>query len=357
MIYSKKRKRLLWEADIIANKQKVTIRDIVRATGYSTATVSRVLNHTNQFYSEETRSKIEQAARALGYTPNMYAKVLKTNKANNIAFMVPQMSDFYAKVFSGLQVTANRFGYSVSIYSANNQVEQEELNVRNLCSLLCDGIVVASGFLNPEHLQTLRDTRLPIVSVERIHGADDIPFIGIPDRDAVAQAVGYLLDLGHRKIACFTAPMQYSVLMERYAGYLSAFEMRGLEADPELVFSDPLFEQSGNVEQYYAIKEVLASHTFTAAMAFSDDTAGMLLRAAHDMGICVPADLSVIGFDDNSVAAYFVPSLTTVRQDAHALGCGSAEMILKLISAGHTDGKILTAKLIHRESTAPPREI
>lgn len=346
-----------FKGDMITKKQKVTIRDIVRATGYSTATVSRVLNRTNQFYSDETRAKIEQVAKELGYTPNMYAKVLKTNKTNNIAFLVPQMSDFYAKVFSGLQTTANRFGYSVSIYSSNNQVIQEELNVRNLCSLLCDGIVVASGFLNPDHLQILRATKLPMVSVEQILGEEDIPFIGIPDREAVSQAVGCLLDLGHRKIACFTAPLQYSVLMERYAGYLSAFTEHGFAADPTLVFSDPLFEQSGNIEQYRAIKEVLASHTFTAAMAFSDDTAGMILRAAHDLSIRVPEDLSVIGFDDSSMAAYFVPSLTTVRQDANALGCGAAEMILERIAKGHTDCRILAAELIRRESVAIPRNI
>lgn len=334
----------------------MTIRDIVRATGYSTATVSRVLNHTNQFYSEETRSKIEQAAKELGYTPNMYAKVLKTNKTNNIAFLVPQMSDFYAKVFSGLQITANHFGYSVSIYSSNNQTEQEELNVRNLCSLLCDGIVIASGFLNQDHLQTLRATKLPIVSVEKILGEDDIPYIGITDRDAVSQAVGYLLDMGHREIACFTAPMQYSVLKERYAGYLAAFKMRGLEPDLSLVFSDPLFERSGDAKQYCAIKEVLTSHTFTAAMTFSDDTAGMILRAAHDLNICVPKELSVIGFDDSSMSAYFVPSLTTVRQDAYALGSGVAEMMLDMISTGYTDSRILAARLIHRESTAAPKK-
>lgn len=337
---------------MIANKQKVTIRDIVRATGYSTATVSRVLNHTNQFYSEETRSRIEQAARELGYTPNMYAKVLKTNKTNNIAFLVPQMSDFYAKVFSGLQMTANGFGYSVSIYSANNQAEQEEMNIRNLCSLLCDGIVIASGFLNPDHLQTLRDTKLPMVSVERLLGEEDIPYIGIPDRDVTARAVGHLLDIGHRKIACFTAPMQYSVLKERYAGYLAAFERRGLEPELSLVFSDPLFEHSGDVRQYHAIREVLVSRSFTAAMTFSDDMAGMLLRVAHDLGIDVPNDLSVIGFDDSTMSAYLVPSLTTVRQDAYALGSGVGEMLMELMSTGHTDCRILDAELIHRESIA-----
>jgi len=336
----------------IASQKKVTIRDIVRATGYSTATVSRVLNQTNQFYSIETRSKIEQAAKELGYVPNMYAKVLKTNKTNNIALLVPQMSGFYAGVFSGLQIRTSLSGYSVSIYSANNQVEQEEMNIRSLCGLPCDGIVVASGFLNPEHLQTLRETNLPMISVESMIGADDVPFIGIPDRDATAQAVGHLLNLGHRRIACFTAPLQYSVLKERYAGYLQAFETRGLDADLSLVFSDPLFERSGDVKQYQAIKEVLASHEFTAAMAFSDDTAGMILRAAHDLGISVPDDLSVIGFDDTAVSAYFVPSLTTVRQDAYALGCGAAEMILEVITTGRTASRLLTADLVVRESAA-----
>ena len=132
----------------------MTIRDIVRETGYSTATVSRVLNHTNQFYSNETRTKIEEVAKRLGYVPNMYAKVLKTSITKNIALLVPQMSEFYAEVFSGLQVKANLSGYSVSIYSANNQIQQEEMNIRSLCSLPCDGIVIASGFLNPNHLQT-----------------------------------------------------------------------------------------------------------------------------------------------------------------------------------------------------------
>ena len=341
----------------IAAQKKVTIRDIVRATGYSTATVSRVLNGTNQFYSEETRSKIEQAARELGYVPNMYAKVLKTSITKNIALIVPQMSDFYGEIFSGLQVKANLSGYSVSLYSANNQMNQEEMNIRNICSLPCDGIVIASGFLSPDSLISLRTTNLPMVSVEYIMGAEDVPFIGIPDRKATAEAVGYLLDIGHRKIACFTAPMQYSVLKERYAGYLSAFEARGLNHDPSLVFSNPLFERSGDVQQYLAIKDVLSTHEFTAAMTFSDDTAEMLMRAAHDLGISVPDDLSVIGFDDRPTSAYFVPSLTTVRQDAYALGYGAGEMIFELISTGQTSSRLLDANLIQRESSSSPKAI
>ena len=83
----------------------------------------------------------------------------------------------------------------------------------------------------------------------------------------------------------------------------------------------------------------------------------MILRAAHDLSIRVPEDLSVIGFDDSSMAAYFVPSLTTVRQDANALGCGAAEMILERIAKGHTDCRILAAELIRRESVAIPRNI
>ena len=340
----------------MANRKKVTIQDIVRATGYSTATVSRVLNRTNQYYSSKTRTEIEQAAKELGYTPNLYAKVLKTNKSNNIALLVPQMSGFYAGVFGGLQVAANRCGYSVSIYSSDNLPSQEEANVRNICSLPCDGIVVASGFLNPEHLQQLRMTGLPMVAVEQILGGEDIPFIGIPDREVTARAVGHLLELGHRRIACFTAPMQYSVLKERYAGYLAAFEAQGLQPEPSLVFSDPLFERSGDEEEYRAVKAVLEQHDFTAAMTFSDDTARILLRAAHDLGIRVPEDLSVIGFDDSPVSAYLIPALTTVRQDAHALGCGAAEMLLELLSDGQTACRTLAAQLVERESTAPPPE-
>lgn len=339
----------------MANRKKVTIQDIVRATGYSTATVSRVLNRTNQYYSSKTRSEIEQAAKELGYTPNLYAKVLKTNKSNNIAFLVPQMSGFYAGVFSGLQVTANHCGYSVSIYSSDNLPAQEAANVRHIRSLPCDGIVVASGFLDPEHLQTLRASNLPMVAVEKILGAEDVPFIGIPDREVTAHAVGYLLELGHRRIACFTAPMEYSVLKERYAGYLSAFEAHGLPPEPSLVFSDPLFERSGDEDEYRAIKAALTQHRFTAAMTFSDDTARLLLRAAYDLGVRVPEELSVIGFDDSPISAYLIPALTTVRQDAYALGCGAAEMLLELLSSGQTACRTLAAQLIRRESAASPK--
>ena len=129
-----------------------------------------------------------------------------------------------------------------------------------------------------------------------------------------------------------------------------------MEPDPALVFSDPLFDHSGDDEQYRAIREVLASHTFTAAMTFSDDTARMILRAAYDLGIRVPADLSVIGFDDSSVSAYLVPSLTTVRQDAYALGCGAAEMMFELITDGTTACRILETELIHRETTTHPKQ-
>ena len=266
------------------------------------------------------------------------------------------MSDFYAQVFSGLQTVANEGGYSVSIYSSGNSAEQEKMNVRSICDRLCDGIVVASGFLAPESIDVLRDTKLPIISVEQILGENDIPYIGITDCDAVYGAVEYLIDIGHKRIACFTAPMQYSVLKERYRGYVSALENNGIGYDPSLVFSDPVFEHAGDIMQYRAVKDILSDRTFTAAVTSSDDTASVILRAAHDLGISVPNELSVIGFDDISIAQFLVPSLTTIRQDAVALGKGAAEMILERIRNGHTENRTVGAELIVRESVTVPHE-
>ena len=126
-------------------KKRVTIKDVARESGYSVATVSYVLNQTGKFYSKETEKKILDKIDKLDYYPDAIAKGLKTKKTNNIAFVVPFISDFFSEVFLGVQEAAVKENYSVALYSSEHDIKQEKRNINSILSNRLDGIIIASG--------------------------------------------------------------------------------------------------------------------------------------------------------------------------------------------------------------------
>ena len=335
--------------------QKVTLKDIAKETGYSLATVSRVLGNGDRFFSEETEKVILEAAQRLHYRPNLMARGLKTGNTFSIAFLVPQLDEFYNRVFQGIHKFMSSQGYSVSTLSSDYNLNQEDINVQHIIERQYDGVIVATGFLSKERnkhpKKVFGDT--PMVMTEHEERGEGILSVSLNVRDAAVQATEHLIKLGHRKIAYLSAPDRFDTLSERYKGYRSALNRHGIELDPSIVFFDGALERTDYDEMYRLMKRVLSHREFTALLSMSDYAAIAAIRVASDMGLQIPKDLSIVGFDDVPFTQYTRPTITTVSQKSYEAGQLSAKMLLGLLQGSPVKNTRLDCELVVRGSTGP----
>ena len=338
--------------------QKITLKDIAKETGYSLATVSRVLGNGDRFFSDETEKIILEAAQRLHYRPNLLARGLKTGNTFSIAFLVPQLDEFYNHVFQGIHNYMSSQGYSVSTLSSDYNPVQEDINIQHIIERQYDGVIVATGFISKErnkHPQKVfGDT--PLVMTEYEDRGEGIRSVSLNVRDAVYQVTEYLIGLGHRKIAYLSAPERFDTLSERYKGYRLALGKHGIEVDRSIVFFDEALERTDYDEMYRLMKRVLSHREFTAIMSMSDYAAIAALRVASDMGLRIPDDLSIVGFDDVPYTRYTVPPMTTVSQKSYIAGQESAKMLMGLIQGTPVKNARLNCELEIRGSSGPCKQ-
>lgn len=336
------------------NDQKdTTIKDIARITGYSIATVSRVLNKVGQYYNEETAKKILQAAKDLNYSPHAIAKGLKSRRTYNIAFLVQQIDDFSAEMYLGMQDAANEFDYSVVIMSSNYDKNQEIWNINRLRAQRYDGIIIATGLVNEDLVHDLK-SKYPIVMVDRITTDTDIPYVSINDEEITYKAASYLLGLGHEKIAYISAPLRMVTLTKRYAGYTRAFQENNIPFNPDLCFFESFLERTDYKRCYEFVKDIVKKCDFSALMVISDLGAIASLLAFHDMGLKIPEDVSIMGFDNIPYSEYCIPPLSTVSQNKYEMGYQGCKMLIDLLEGKQVQSKTIDAELVIRSSTGVP---
>lgn len=338
--------------------QKVTLKDIAKETGYSLATVSRVLGNGDRFFSDETEKIILEAAQRLHYRPNLLARGLKTGNTFSIAFLVPQLDEFYNHVFQGIHNFMSSQGYSVSTLSSDYNQIQEDINIQHIIERQYDGVIVATGFLSKERNKHPKKVfgDMPLVMTEYEEKGDGIRSVSLNVRDVAFQVAEYLIRLGHRKIAYLSAPNRFDTLSERYKGYCLALNRHGIELDPSIVFLDKALERTDYDEMYQLMKRILSHREFTAIMSMSDYAAIAALRVASDMGLKIPEDLSIVGFDDVPYAQYTMPPMTTVSQKSYVAGQESAKILMGLIQGMPVKNTRLNCELEIRGSCAPCKQ-
>ncbi len=330
--------------------KSITIKDIAVETGYSIATVSRVLNKTGIFYNDATRVKIEEAANRLGYSPHTYAKSLKAQKTNNIAYLIPQLDEFYSSIYIGMQEAARNRDYSVIILSSNFDSLIEENNIKSILGRSYDGLIIATQLINDNHLNRLKET-LPIVSIEKFTETADIPYVAIDDEEITKKAVEYLLQLGHNRIAYISAPLDLMTLRDRYNGYLRALMGRGIQADESIVYFTDVLKKTDFQKHYNYMMELLIGKDFSAVMIISDFAAVTAIKAASELGIRIPGDLAIMGFDDIPADEFTIPTISTVSQDKYKLGYESVNMLFDILDDKPVQNLIIEANLKIRGST------
>lgn len=304
-------------------KQAVTVYDIAHAAGVSPATVSRVLRGATRV-AEDKREAVLAAAEKLRYRPNLMAQDLASGRSQTVGLVIPDtVSSFWGPLVKGVESTLRDKGYNLLMVSAE-ACEGEANAVDLLVRHQVHGLVLAGGWSAEPALLADVGEDLPIVAVCRAFSRADSRII-VHNREGARQATQHLILLGHTQIAHISGPADAEDAAERRQGYLDALAAAGIAYDPARVVEGD-FRMPGG---FAAMEKLLASAVrFTAVFAASDQMALGALSALHGRGIAVPESVSVVGFDDETFAAYCWPSLTTMRQPTFEMGQAAALHIL-----------------------------
>lgn len=323
------------------------MEDVARLAGVSHQTVSRVLNeHPN--VSPDTKERVLAAIAELGYRRNAAARSLVTRSSKVIGVIITELEQYGpSSTLLGLQEAAFREGYFVSVAGLREMTREAMLeSVNHLLNQAPDGIVVVAPAQSAVDLFRTLELKVPLEIVASGLAPDG------SQEDAARLAVAHLADLGHRTIAHLAGPEQWMDAQRRSAGWREELEARGLEAAP------PMAGDWGAASGY-RIGLAFDAAAHSAVFVANDQMALGFTRALHERGIDVPGDVSVVGFDDQPEAAYFLPPLTTIRQDFRGMGRYCFDLLLQQIAlpAAAGAGPGPSPELIVRGSTAPPRSM
>lgn len=313
--------------------KKLTIRDIAQLAGVSKSTVSRALN-SNQDVDPATRERIMQIVEDNTFVLDMSASKLAGGRSRLIGAFMPSLAwPLMPEIMRGISDTVAKSPYEILLYSitdekVHHEKEQREVISRILHSNLASSLLAIFPGPSTQYLSELYEQGFPVVIIDDREEQTCVPWVNADNRTGARAAIRYLLQMGHRRIACIQGPSEYHVSQERYLGYCDALQEAGLTLDPELVRQGDFSPTSGRAA---------ASHFFTMAdpptaiFASNDQVAFDVFATADDYGLRIPEHISVVGFDDISPATYSRPPLTTVRQPFYEMGKQAAELLLSLL--------------------------
>jgi DNA-binding LacI/PurR family transcriptional regulator len=329
----------------------VSLKELAKHLGLSPTTLSWVLNDAPKAGSipQETKDRILAAAREFNYRPNYLARSLRVQKTNTIGVIVPELSDGYsAMVLNGVEAELSKAGY---FYITASHLHRDDL-LERMPRLLEERQV--EGMIAVDTAIRFRPT-LPVVNVSGHEPIDGVTNVVLNHQHAAELGVGHLFNLGHRRIAVIKGQEFSSDTRERLETIQAAAERRGIPIDPKLTVQLQGDSPSPEVG-YAAMKSLLATgERFTAVFAFNDISAIGAIRALDEMGLRVPADVSVLGFDDIYAAAFHNPALTTIRQPLFEMGGIAAKTLLDRLADGNGDVPrevSVEPTIIVRQSTA-----
>ncbi|MDZ7371747.1 MAG: LacI family transcriptional regulator [candidate division KSB1 bacterium] len=331
----------------------ITLRKIAEMVGCSDSTVSRVLNGKARQYriSAETEQQILKLAKELNFVPNPLAASLRTHRTLTIGLVIPDVSNpFFAGIVPVIQGQCRKAGYSVLLANTEEKTRVEVDSVAMLHKRQIDGLIIAPVGERFDHLLELREKGLPIVLIDRY--APDLPFPYVTSDNfrGAYDAVTYLIECGHVHIACLQGVPYTSPNQERVAGYRQALEDAGIPFNEDWVAGDSFIEENGYYETRILMKDVPRP---TALLALSNLIALGAMRAVHEEHLRIPADVSLIAFDDQPFFQFFQPPLTAIAQPYQEMGQKAIEYLLRELKDSHEPHKLalkLPVKLIRRGS-------
>ena len=330
-----------------------TLADVARHANVSTATVSRCLNSPDQVI-ERTRIRVMQAVNELGYAPNFSARALAARHTNTIGAVIPTMENaIFARGLQAFQEELGRHGFTLLVASSSYQEALEEEQIRTLAARGADGLLLIGYHRNPALHDYLRARSVPALVAWAYEANSGIPAIGFSNKNAMANLARLVIEKGHRDIGMISADTKANDrARDRLAGVRLAAGEAGIAADSIPVIETTYLIESGA----QAFRQIMArTPRPTAVLCGNDVLAIGALKAAKEMGLSVPEDVSITGFDDIELASLAEPALTTVHVPHREMGRRAAGMLIEMVTTGTTPESVeLQTDIRLRRTLGPP---
>jgi len=333
--------------------KEVTIYDIAEVLNVSPATVSRGLKD-HPGLRKDTKKRIVETARKMGYQHNTFASNLRRKRTNTIGVIVPRLNSYFmSTVIAGMEKVANAAGYNLIIGQSQEQFRKEIAGVNTLFNSRVDGLLISLSYdtKNTDHFNVFLKKQIPLIFFDRVIEHPACTSIVIDNVKAGYDATVHLIDQGCRRIAYVGGSMNLNVYADRLKGQLMALKDKGIDHDPGLVISNNLSDQEGAEAALQLLKyETRPDGIFTA-----NDTSGVaIIRELKQAGISVPNDIAVVGFNNDPISRVIEPNLTTINYPGTEMGEVAAQTLidkLKDLPPPHLNSIVLQHELIIRASS------
>lgn len=330
-----------------------TLKDIAKATGLSTTTISLVLNGKPHRISKEKCQLIKETAKKMDYYPNRLAVGLIKHETRTVGLILPDITNvFFSEVAKGLEDILRSHGYHLLLCNSNDRHEQEISAIRMMSNQMVDGLIIVmssetTGEKEKRTFAVLKRMKRPVVLIDCFNESGGFSTISLDNFKASYIAVEYLVSLGHRRIACICGPLGLKTNDDRLRGYTAALAACEIPYEEALIYQGDFRYQSG----YDAIPVLLPKKP-TAVLCLNDMMAYGAMNALNDQGIRVPDDVSVMGFDDIFFSQITSVPLTVIRQPAYDMGQKAGQVLLAELSTHDKPQQIVFEPTIRvRKST------
>ena len=328
--------------------------EVAKLADVSIATVSRLVNSDSRV-KEKTRQIVLSAMHKLGYQPNSIAQSLATRTSNSVGVLVSELHGaFYGAMLSAIEETLRAAGKFVLVATGHNREDQEREGIRFLVGRNCDALIVHVSGLSDKFLVEHNKSKTPIVVVNRkVRGIADRCF-SLDNEVGGYLAARSLLEAQHRRIAYISGPLGWTDAQQRLQGHKRALAEARVPFDERLLYEGDFHETGGS----RALNHLLGTGIpFTAVVCANDESAAGAMSAAHDRGLKLPDELSIVGFDDAPISRYVYPKLSTVHYPITDMGHMAARWVLKNVYQQENldvRQRVFKPNFVDRDSVAPP---
>ena len=329
-----------------------SIKDVALKANVSTTTVSHVVNST-RFVSDKVRHEVELAIRELNYVPSAVARSLKSNSTKTIGMLIPNCSNpYFAEIVRSVEDHCFGAGYALILCNTDDDPHRQAAYLQVISEKRIDGTIIISTGEDKDLLRLLKGLTIPTVLLDREIEEVNCDLVETAHVQGAWMATEHLIGLGHRRIACLAGPTNLNSSAQRIEGWRSALAKSGLTAEASHLLWQSDFSSQGGFTTMQAILQ--APKVPTAVFVCNDLMCIGAMSAAHQAGVRVPQDISLIGFDDIELARFASPALSTIAQPKHRIGVTAVDMLLERIQGGRVEARqvILQPELIIRNSTA-----
>ncbi|MBL7747694.1 MAG: LacI family DNA-binding transcriptional regulator [Chitinophagaceae bacterium] len=336
------------------SKKEVTIYDIAQKLDLSTATVSRALQD-NPAINKNTRKRIQEAAKELGYRHNTFASSLRKQKTNTIGVIVHELnSNFITSVLAGIEKITTEAGYDLIIAHSSESYEKEAANAANLFHKRVDGLIASLAFNTKglDHYKQFEEKGIPVIFFDRVEEETESTKVIIDNYKCGYQATQHLIEQGCKRIVLVTASLKRNVYAQRHKGYSDALYDNDITYNKELVLIKDLSEQCG-VE---AALEILKMKPLPdGAFITNDFSAAVCMQTLKEHGVRIPDDIAIVGFNNDAISKIVEPQMTTINYPGIDIGEIAARNLINHLKGNsnikNTNTIVVRSELIIRKSS------